>query len=167
MSTSIKIISRNSVDKMVSYSTRKDGLLELMSQSFLFPAGEVGIKLNVNNLRFKYDNNGTVTLITRIKTGNDLMELLLTKDAVERFVFPGTKINLFLPYIPYARQDRVCVDGEPFSLKVFANLINSCKFNSVTVVDPHSDVVGGVFDNINIISQFDVIKKDISFSGSI
>ena len=48
------------------------------------------------------------------------------------------EIRLELPYIPNARQDRR--DNKVFTLKYFANLINSLNFNSVTVFDPHSDV---------------------------
>ena len=57
--------------------------------------------------------------------------------------------------------------GESFSLKVFANLINSLNFNQVTVVDPHSDVVDGVFNKINIIKQIDIINKYEKFANRV
>jgi ribose-phosphate pyrophosphokinase len=45
-----------------------------------------------------------------------------------------------MPYIPYARQDRVCNDGEAFSVRAFARIINALQFSSVVVWDAHSDV---------------------------
>jgi len=53
-----------------------------------------------------------------------------------------------MPYVPYARQDRVCVPGESFSIKAFAALINMLAFDRVIVVDPHSDVVAAVIARV-------------------
>lgn len=126
---------------------------------FLFPGGEIGIKINPNN--FIYKPNQKVVLWARINCSNDFFELAMLKDAIERL---GDKdIYLVLPYVPYARQDRVCDNGESLSLKVFADLINSLNFKRVTIVDPHSDVCGVVFNNVKIITQFDVINKYYEF----
>jgi ribose-phosphate pyrophosphokinase len=59
------------------------------------------------------------------------------------------------------------VPGESFSLKVFANLINGLNFERVTVVDPHSDVAGAVFDRLTVITQFDVINRFEAFSKAV
>jgi len=59
--------------------------------------------------------------------------------------------DLILPYIPYARQDRQCDEGESFTLKVFTGIINSIGFEKVYVLDAHSDVSSGLIDNcVNI-----------------
>ncbi len=87
----------------------------------------------------------------------------MVKDALKRFD-PDTPIHLFLPYVPYARQDRVCVPGESFSLKVFAGIINHIGFGKVTIVDPHSDVCGAVFDRVKIISQASVVQSFEAFN---
>ena len=87
-----------------------------------------------------------------IFNSNALMDLLLVCDAIKRM---GIKyIDLTIPYIPYARQDRVCNYGEAHSLKVFSSLINSIEARKVTVYDPHSDVCEALINNINIIEQY-------------
>ncbi|MBP1543767.1 MAG: ribose-phosphate pyrophosphokinase [Oscillospiraceae bacterium] len=60
------------------------------------------------------------------------------------------RVSLFMPYIPNARQDRVKTSEDVFTLKYFAELINSLGFTSVTVLDPHSTVSEALFDRIVI-----------------
>ncbi len=87
------------------------------------------------------------------------MAIAFIKDAIQQWDGTNPTINLFMPYIPYARQDRVCDKGESFSLKVFGDYINSLGFDKVTVFDPHSDVTKAVFDNLEIVTQLDVISN--------
>lgn len=61
-------------------------------------------------------------------------------------------IHLNMPYIPNARQDRVKTDEDVFTLKYFAEVINSLHFRSVTVLDPHSSVSEALINHINIVS---------------
>ena len=61
------------------------------------------------------------------------------------------KINdytLYMPYLPNARMDRIKADNENFSLKVFANWINSLGFRRVIVENVHSNVSTALVDNI-------------------
>lgn len=134
--------------------------IRLDFKEFIFPAGEVSVKLNNNYRYFEY--GGENTILARIQNSDDLFKLALLKDALERM--DKSPINLFLPYIPYARQDRVCDKGEAFSLKVFANFLNSLQFNKVTVVDPHSLVSEALIDRVKVITQLDVINKNLEFS---
>ena len=57
---------------------------------------------------------------------------------------------LELPYIPNARQDRIKAPEDVFTLKYFAQMINSLGFSKVTVLDPHSYVSEALLDNICI-----------------
>ena len=59
-------------------------------------------------------------------------------------------IDLVMPYIPNARQDRVKTDSDVFSLKYFAEMINRLNFRSVSVLDPHSAVSEALIDRIVI-----------------
>lgn len=77
-----------------------------------------------------------------------VMDLLLITDAIRREVNHNVHFSLDLNYLPYARQDRVCSQGESLSLKVFCNLINSLKYNEVIVSDCHSDVGLALLDNV-------------------
>jgi len=60
------------------------------------------------------------------------------------------EIALELPYIPNARQDRVKAPEDVFTLKYFAEFINSLGYAEVRVLDPHSYVSEALIDNINI-----------------
>lgn len=132
------------------------GFEELRLDTFFFPAGEVGVKLDTENYKYKFNEHYQFqTIVARIQNSNDLITLALVKDALYRLI--PIPIKLFLPYVPYARQDRVCVKGESFSLKVLANFINSLNFDQVTIIDPHSDVCEAIFDRVNVITQFDII----------
>ena len=86
-----------------------------------------------------------VIIVSRATSSTEVMRILMANDALQRL---GVKnIYLFIPYLPYARQDRVMVQGEALSIKVFANLINSCNFKQVSVLDPHSDVGMALLNN--------------------
>jgi ribose-phosphate pyrophosphokinase len=83
---------------------------------------------------------------------DDIMSLMMTVDAL-RQINGMMKINVTIPYFPYARQDRVCEPGEAFSLKVMADLINSLKVDSVVVIDPHSKMTPSLLDNCMVYDQ--------------
>ena len=67
-------------------------------------------------------------------------------------------IGLLLPYIPNARMDRVKHDDEVFTLKWFAEFINSLAFDKVYVQDPHSNVSTALLDRVSVID----IKKQVA-----
>ena len=118
-----------------------------------FPGGELHITDSwQREWEQKRFNQGKV--ICRIQSSDDFIKLCLFTDAYKR-VFKKLPEELILPYIPYARQDRVPVWGEALSIKVFANLLNSLEYPCVTVLDPHSDVSTALINNVNIIPQWD------------
>ena len=103
-------------------------------ESFTFSGGEPHIKI-LTDLK----PNESVTITTRIQSFNDIGLLLIAVDALRRL---GVKsIDLFMPYMPAARQDRIMIPGESLSVKVYADIINSLNFDSVIVFDPHSFVL--------------------------
>ena len=73
----------------------------------------------------------------------------LTKHLQNTFT-KHNEINLFIYYCPNARQDRVKSDCEIFTLKYFAELINSLNFNKVYIADPHSDVATALFNRVEV-----------------
>ena len=123
-----------------------------------FPGGEVGVNINTGSLE-PWDTNtkdaGDIRIEARIRNSDDIMALALTKDALDR-VYMNSVIDLFIPYFPYARQDRVCNAGEALSVKVMANIINGLNFNSVGVVDPHSPVTLAAIDRVYTWGQYEV-----------
>lgn len=114
---------------------------------FKFPAGESGVSYSWDNSRTRLETelSGMITLCWE---GNeDLIHLALLVDAIRRD-YSNICLSLEMPYFCYARQDRVCDKGESLSVKVIAELINSLNFARVYVIDPHSDVLGAVLNNM-------------------
>lgn len=65
---------------------------------------------------------------------------------------------LILPYFPGARQDRLNPTGDAlFTAKSIAREINLRGFPSVTVIDPHSDVVPALVDRCVVVPLVDAI----------
>jgi ribose-phosphate pyrophosphokinase len=121
---------------------------------FDFPGGETGVKLELDAAN-SLPPASRQTVWARIQGARDFMTLALVTDALRRI--DDTPIHLVLPYVPYGRQDRVCVKGESFSLKVFAGLINGLGFKSVTTFDPHSDVTGALIERLTIVDQVAIV----------
>jgi ribose-phosphate pyrophosphokinase len=84
------------------------------------------------------------------------MNLCLLVDALRNMYV--SYIEVFIPYIPYARQDRVMVPGEPLSIRVFANILNSLQLNKVYVFDAHSDISVALIKNCINIPNYDMVK---------
>lgn len=132
------------------------GTKTLEFKTFNFPGGEVGFKLHAGDYAYQALKE-TNTIIAHIRNSNDLIELAMAKDALERY--DTNPIQLVLSYVPYARQDRVCVPGESFSLQFFARFLNFLNFKKVIVCDPHSSVTPALINNIQVLSQFDIVNK--------
>lgn len=126
-----------------------------------FPGGEVGVDIN-NLSQVDGMHAERVYVYAQLQNSNDVMALLMATDAL-RMEFPLAKFMLDLPYIPYARQDRVCNAGEALSIKVFGRLINSLKYDMVQVTDPHSAVSLACIDNVSVRDQYSVFG-DIKLS---
>lgn len=128
-------------------------------KSFLFAGGEPHIKISSN-----FDVAAPVTITQRINSFNDLGMICITVDALRRM---GVKeIELFIPYFPAARQDRVMIPGEPLSVKIYADIINAMALASVTVFDPHSEVTPALLNNCVTVSNHEFIKQVIANIGT-
>jgi len=122
---------------------------QIHADSFVFSGGEVHVKLSACAAE--------VYVSIRLNNANDIMKLLLAVDALRR---SGTKsISVVIPYLPYARQDRVMVDGEPLSVKVMCDLINGCGFDQVMIFDVHSEVSLALLNNCRLINNHDLVKQ--------
>lgn len=134
---------------------------EIKFEKSTFPGGEVHIRLNN---RVDYSDIERVMITHRINNAQHFMEIVMAKDALER---KGIEhFELFIPYMPYARQDRVCNDGEAFSLKVFANMINALNFEKVFIVDPHSDKVAQLVHNCIPLDSIKYVEQAVRDIGS-
>jgi len=133
---------------------------------FTFKGGEEQIRIDLTHS--PKGRIGFVEITAKIKSSTDVMALAMLVDACSRLenLDVHAEFTLHLPYIPYARQDRVMQPGEALSIKVFANIINSLGFDKVVVDDPHSDVSAALLNNVKIRSQDALIARlDRIFAG--
>ena len=132
---------------------------EIIFQNFTFSGGEPHIKINPD-----FDVNQAITITHRLNSFNDLGMLCVTVDALRRMDVKN--INLFIPYFPAARQDRVMIKGEALSVKVYADIINSMQLNKVFVFDAHSEVTPALVNNCEVISNHTFIAAVIKAIGN-
>jgi ribose-phosphate pyrophosphokinase len=121
-------------------------------KSFTFSGGEKHIKLLHPAM------SDTFEIHTHLTSSDAIFELILMVDALRRTCPISQRLSLFCPYLPYARQDRVMVPGEPLSVRVMCDLINSLKFDRVTVADVHSDVSMALLDRVANIDVKDLLR---------
>ncbi len=65
----------------------------------------------------------------------------------------ASKITVIIPYMAYARQDKVFLEGEVISISVLAELIQNCGTTEVITVDIHNELS---------LSYFSITIKNIS-----
>lgn len=116
-------------------------------ESFSFSGGEPHLKIDPSGLK----PGEPVCISVQARSADDVLRVLLAADAVQRLGVQ--QIELFIPYFPAARQDRVMVPGEPLSVKVYAGLINAAGFSRVTVFDAHSEVTPALLDRCQALNN--------------
>ncbi|BDG02274.1 ribose-phosphate diphosphokinase [Anaeromyxobacter oryzae] len=76
--------------------------------------------------------------------GDQLLELLLLADACHRA--GAASVAAVVPYVAFARQDRVTREGQPLGAKVLARALGTAAFSLVVAVDLHSAVIASCID---------------------
>lgn len=117
-----------------------------------FPGGELHVAVQTDVAADALELNA------HVPNADAAMTLLMTTDALRR-AYPGTPIDLHLPYVPYARQDRVANPGESLSAKVFCELVNAQHYRRVVVQDPHSDVTPALLDRVVIDDPLPALRR--------
>ena len=131
----------------------------------VFSGGELNIKLPELDLKI-----GSKVIVTyKSKNPNDIFKLGLIVSALrDNYEWADPKICVNMPYLPYARQDRVCKFREPFSLKF---VIEYLKFLDIPVwiTDVHSEEAGKIarekeariifYEYINSIQYIERLRK--------
>lgn len=124
------------------------------------------LNLNLNSEKIDYEffwaRNYEVPIVIKWNYEDD-SELFILQSIMNvlRKKYTDIKYILDLPYVPNARMDRVHSVDEAFTLKTFANFINSFGFESVYVYDVHSHVAEALINNIKVIEPHDVIRHAI------
>ncbi|MDX1921730.1 MAG: ribose-phosphate pyrophosphokinase [Alphaproteobacteria bacterium] len=81
---------------------------------------------------------------TSFPTNDNLMELLITMDALKRG--SARRITAVVPYYGYARQDRKTGPRSPISAKLVANLLTVAGADRMLTMDLHAGQIQGFFD---------------------
>lgn len=76
-------------------------------------------------IKWTYENDGELLQLAQLK-------VLL--DSLDR------KTKLEIEYLPYGRQDKQVSNEATFGLHPFAKLLNTLKFDDITILDPHSPI---------------------------
>lgn len=127
-----------------------------ITKRFNFAAGEVQVVTTTDGQEY-------VDLEANLRSSDDIMALFLVTDAIRR---RGVKeINLLMPYVPYSRQDRVMNEGEALGIRVFCDLINSQKYNKVSIWDPHSEVTSALLNNVEVVEQHTLVTMSLNPQG--
>ena len=118
-----------------------------------FPAGERGVAI-VDKIT---PTPRSAAIQLNYESDQDFVDMLMLVNAI-RYEYPAIQLRADIPYFPYARQDRVMNHGEAFSLQVAVSLVSMCDFYEISVLDPHSDVLMGMFKPgiLNIKSQWEL-----------
>lgn len=126
---------------------------KLNTEFFTFPGGEEGVKI----LSLPTYRMSVAHIEARLRSSSDVIRLMMLTDALRRLPHAPLKMVLYMNYVPYARQDRVCNPGESHSARVFCDLINGLGYDEVVIVDPHSDVIGALLNNVTIHKQASIV----------
>lgn len=124
-----------------------------------FPAGETHISIQ-DSANDKCAEGLRAIIDMKFESNEDLINLALLKDCVDRYYANGVQTALVMDYVPYGRQDRVCNLGESLSVKVIADLINSLGFSKVYTKNNHSDVSTGLIDRC-VNTELEVLTREL------
>lgn len=126
-----------------------------------FPDGTQKIDLPLEAMYREITDNTTVYITWLYESDKELFLLYCISENIREH-FPQLQQALMMPYIPNARFDRVKYSNECFTLKCFAQIINSLGFVSVIVTDPHSDVSTALINHVKVIRGASYITRTCS-----
>lgn len=119
------------------------------------------ILINDSKLKLNHFPDGTLHLTPscEIKTVNIIKWYYENEEELIALIYitnylkehGGKENELHMPYIPNARMDRIKTKRDVFTLKYFANVINSLGFKKVLSIDPHSPVSEALIDNLYLL----------------
>jgi ribose-phosphate pyrophosphokinase len=139
-SGNIKIFSCNGNRVLAESIAANLGLKLSNSEINTFSDGEISVRIN-EPVR---GSDVFIVQPTSDPVNNNLMELLITIDAVKRA--SASRINAVIPYYGYARQDRKARARDPISAKLVADLITTAGADRVITMDLHCAQIQGFFN---------------------
>lgn len=119
----MKIIGGPASQLLASRTARALGAEPVLCEYSSFPDGEIYVRIA------EEIENEAVTLIQSTPTDSDLVALLQLIDACEG----AASVNVVIPYMGYARQDKKFKSGEPISARAIARCINADRVFTVNI----------------------------------
>lgn len=128
---------------------------------FSFPGGERHVKINMGTV--PHAKITKVSIYADLHSPQAMIDMMLLNNAVKHLdsLDHSVQRTLIIPYLPYARQDRITVKGEPLSLEMMSDVINMMAFDEVYVYDLHSDVSAYSIKNLREYKQHHVALEKI------
>lgn len=105
------------------------------------------------------------TIVWKYEEDGDLVKLMFVKSYLDD---RRARCSLTIYYLPYSRMDRV--EGtSAFTLKYTAAFINRLDFESVTIIEPHSDVSLALIDRsigkYPTVQLLDRVAEEVGFNA--
>jgi ribose-phosphate pyrophosphokinase len=116
-----------------------------------YPDGQISAKL-------VSANDPSEIVSTRINSYEDLFYL---RSIAEILQYKNIETSAFIPCLFGQRSDRRFIETQSFDLKVIAEVINSCHFTTVSVLDPHSDVCLALINNSFKLTSFNFVTNAV------
>ena len=127
-------------DKVYEYGHYPDGTLNIK-----LTEEEVSTAIAYKSISWYYDSE------------EELVVLIYLLNALRSQRITG--MDLYMPYVPNARMDRCENANDVFTLKYFADIINSFAFRFVKTLDVHSTVAEALINNISNESPVSYIQS--------
>ena len=102
---------------------------EKLCKSWVYPGGEVGVRALARASR----------LLARVQSSEDLLRLVMWLGGAQDAAGRPTVERVLVPYLPYARQDRRAVEGDPNAVEVLARALASTGVREWAAFDVHSE----------------------------
>ena len=141
---------------------------EIALKQSTFPAGERYLKIESEGLELikqnliEAENIPNIDVILLSASSDAIMDCILFSNALEMHFSRATYfLTLQASYLPYSRQDRPCLPGESFSLKVFLDVVKPY-FNRIETIDVHNP---DAIENLRYFGNINVKNVPVSYSN--
>lgn len=134
---------------------------DIKYEIYKFPDGQQNLVITSqcwdhSSDRQYFHKTDSVQIKSRLRDWKDLELITATVASLRKLKIK--EIHLYVPYLLGARSDRQFEEGgNSYLVDVLAPVINSLNFESVTVMDVHSDVAAACIKNLKIIDNWKVV----------
>lgn len=109
----------------------------MLYEKIKYPDGQLSVKV--------HGTQSSYSIKERINSYEDLFYINSIVNAI-RNIMAKAEIRLTIPCLFGQRSDRRFSENQSFDLKLICDFINNMKLDSVTILDPHSDVSLALID---------------------